>query len=63
MWQWIKQNWREIVGWVAIAYLFLFVAATNSSWASAYGKANFESFEAMVVLIVFVLSWLRLNRK
>ena len=57
----ILQNLREIVDWVVIgifAYLYLFKINNLDLLASRK-----RAFEFLVVITVFVLGWLRLNKK
>ncbi len=62
MWEWVKQNWRELVGWLMIA-LFTFY------YGSAIGRivGSSDRLDAIrfffLVLTVLVLAWLWLNRK
>jgi hypothetical protein len=59
---WIKQNWRETVGWILIVYSFL-IFCSVSPFHYESGRGNpFETFEASVILTILVLSWLRLNK-
>ena len=57
----ILQNWREVVGWLAIGifiYVYLFEA---SGYPLHYKKDN--SLEFLVVSIILILAWLILNRR
>ena len=59
----LKQNWREIVGWIPIVFLFLILIG-NVPFRYESGRSNlFETFEGFVVFTIFVLSWLKLNKK
>ena len=57
----LKENWREIAGWIAVAILWwVFIQAGTGHY---YGRLTaFEHVEAALLLVVVVLSWLRLNK-
>lgn len=60
-----KENWRELVGWILIAYLFLvFHGMGHYPFRNVVGDVDtFETFEAIAFLVVLILSWLRINKK
>ncbi len=55
----IKENWREIVGWLAIAgfaYIYLF----EINHIGLLARRD-RAFDFLVMLTIFVLGWLKLN--
>jgi len=61
MWGKIAKNWREILGWIVIvffAYMYLFEI---NSFDLLSGRSR--AFEFLIVTTVFILAWLKLNKK
>jgi len=56
----LKQNWREILGWIVIvlfAYFYLF--RINNL---AYLQGREKAFDFLITITILVLAWLRLNK-
>jgi len=63
MWSKIKQNWRELAGWVAIAGFAGLTIYEISEVGSYSNRGEDASFDLFIKLIALVLVWLWLNRK
>ena len=57
---WIKESWREIVGWIVIiCFVYLYLFKINQMPIFTHRD---KAFDFLAVLTILILAWLTLNK-
>ncbi len=63
MWRKIIQNWREILGWLVIAFVaYIYYEYLFGVWHDYSTYYVFRHLVELGILTAFILTWLRLNK-